>query len=153
MPRRGGVCLAVYQRVVAASRRVVIKARCGMSSPHTAIFVSPHGQTQLDVTRRSSLPPPAPCKTQPPPAVLPSRCKCKLCKCRGSGGDEAYSRGISARETERERESTSPGWHGERGLGRRISCAKCIFNWGFQSSLARHGEDMGVSGFTPPTLL
>lgn len=57
------------------------------------------------------------------------------------------------REKERERECTSPGWRGERGLGRRISCAKCIFNRGFQSSLARHGEDMGVSGFTSPTLL
>lgn len=34
---------------VGASQRVVIKARCGMGSTHTAIFVSPHGQMQLDV--------------------------------------------------------------------------------------------------------
>lgn len=40
----------VYQSVVGASQRVVIKARCGMSSPHAAVFVSPHGQTQLDVS-------------------------------------------------------------------------------------------------------
>lgn len=30
-----------------------------------------------------------------PLAVLPSLCLCKLCKCRGSSSDEAYSRGIS----------------------------------------------------------
>lgn len=30
-----------------------------------------------------------------PPAVLPSLCLCKLCKCRGSSSDEAQSCGIS----------------------------------------------------------
>ena len=48
---KGGVgsfyCLSACRR---ASQRVVIKARCGISSPRTAVFVSPHGQTQLDVS-------------------------------------------------------------------------------------------------------
>ncbi len=38
---------------------------------------------------------PHPPNRPPPPAVLPSLCLCKLCKCRGSSGDEAYSSGIS----------------------------------------------------------
>lgn len=79
----------------------------------------------------------------PPLAVLPSLCLCKLCKCRGSGSssDEAYSSGIFTNQglwTAHANPLSPPA--------RCIRYTKCIFNWGFQSSPARHGEDMGLVG-------
>lgn len=56
-------------------------------TPHTAVFVSPHGQTNWTWAPCSSTPP----SSKPPPTVLPSLCLCKLCKYRSSSGDEAYS--------------------------------------------------------------
>lgn len=49
---------------------------------------------ELPVAQPPCPPPPHPTKL-PPLLSSPSLCLCKLCKCRGSSGDEAYSSGIS----------------------------------------------------------
>lgn len=117
----------VYQHVVGASQHAVIKARCGMKPPLILPYLSLHMAKpigrELPTAQRLPL-------CFPPPFA---------CVNYVSAGEAAMMRHAVVAFYKRMR--TQAAWSAHN-----IGYINCIFNRGFQSSLARHGKDMGLVG-------